>query len=145
MHCSSRRPRSRRAGVEAGVLDGDAGGGGQPDGQLLVGVGELGAAGLLYVPRACRLSPGCRAHIAFHGCNQQREKAGDVFARDTGYANWADANRLIVPFPQVNASAVRGYHQPTEDRAAEAGRAAASNYAVLMTAADAASPAISGR
>ena len=66
----------------------------------------LGGAGLLYVPRACRLSPGCRAHIAFHGCNQQRERAGDVFARDTGYANWADANRLIVLFPQVSASAV---------------------------------------
>ena len=66
----------------------------------------LAAAGLLYVPRLCRLSPGCRAHIVFHGCNQQREKAGDAFARDTGYANWADANRLILLFPQVSASAV---------------------------------------
>ncbi len=66
----------------------------------------LGAVGLLYAPRTCRLSPGCRAHIVFHGCNQQREKVGDAFARDTGYANWADANRLVLLFPQVSASAV---------------------------------------
>lgn len=66
----------------------------------------LGTAGLLYVTRSCRLTPGCRVHIVFHGCNQQREKLGDAFARDTGYANWADANRLVLLFPQVSASAV---------------------------------------
>lgn len=63
----------------------------------------LGDAGIVYVPRACRASRGCRVHIAFHGCNQQRAKAGDAFVKDTGYANWADANRLIVLFPQVTA------------------------------------------
>jgi poly(3-hydroxybutyrate) depolymerase len=41
-------------------------------------------------------------HIVFHGCNQQRAKAGDAFVKDTGFANWADANRLIVLFPQVD-------------------------------------------
>jgi len=66
----------------------------------------LGTAGLLYVPRACRPGAGCRVHIVFHGCNQQRDKAGDAFARDTGYANWADANHLILLFPQVSAGAV---------------------------------------
>jgi hypothetical protein len=66
----------------------------------------LGAAGLLYLPRTCRPGAACRVHIVFHGCNQQREKLGDAFARDTGYANWADGNRLILLFPQVSASAV---------------------------------------
>jgi hypothetical protein len=63
----------------------------------------LDAAGMVYVPRTCRTSRGCRVHIAFHGCNQQRTKAGDAFVKDTGFANWADANRLIVLFPQVSA------------------------------------------
>jgi hypothetical protein len=66
----------------------------------------LAASALLYVPRACRSGAGCRVHVAFHGCNQQREKVGDAFARDTGYANWADANRMLVLFPQVSAGAV---------------------------------------
>lgn len=64
----------------------------------------LDDAGVAYVPRACRASQGCRVHVVFHGCNQQRVKAGDAFSKDTGYANWADANRLIVLFPQVSAS-----------------------------------------
>jgi poly(3-hydroxybutyrate) depolymerase len=66
----------------------------------------LGTTGLLYVPRACRSTPGCRVHIVFHGCNQQREKLGDAFARDTGYANWADANQIVLLFPQVSTAAV---------------------------------------
>jgi hypothetical protein len=66
----------------------------------------LDTTGLLYVPRACRSGSGCRVHIVFHGCNQQREKVGDTFARDTGYANWADANRMLVLFPQVSVGAV---------------------------------------
>ena len=62
----------------------------------------LADAGVVYVPRACRTSAGCRVHIVFHGCNQQRAKTGDAFIKDTGFANWADANRLIVLFPQVS-------------------------------------------
>jgi poly(3-hydroxybutyrate) depolymerase len=61
----------------------------------------LADTGVVYVPRSCRTSSGCRVHIVFHGCNQQRAKAGDAFMKDTGFANWADANRLIVLFPQV--------------------------------------------
>jgi hypothetical protein len=86
----------------------------QPAGEFLVFdqrefVRDLGGhglddAGVAYIPRACRAGPGCRVHIVFHGCNQQRGKAGDAFIKDTGYANWADANRLIVLFPQVSAS-----------------------------------------
>jgi len=66
----------------------------------------LDDAGVVYVPRSCRPGAGCRVHIVFHGCNQQRSKAGDAFIKDTGFANWADANRLIVLFPQVTTSTV---------------------------------------
>ncbi len=65
----------------------------------------LGDTGLAYVPRACR-TPGCRVHVVFHGCNQHLGKLGETFARDTGFANWAERNRLIVLFPQTASSPV---------------------------------------
>lgn len=57
--------------------------------------------GLVYVPEACEANAGCRVHIAYHGCGQNRTFVGDAFARDSGYARWADANNLIVLFPQT--------------------------------------------
>jgi hypothetical protein len=66
----------------------------------------LADAGVVYVPRTCRGSAGCRVHIVFHGCAQNRAKIGDAFVKDTGFARWADANRLIVLFPQARPSTV---------------------------------------
>ena len=57
--------------------------------------------GLIYVPVSCRETGGCRVHIAFHGCGQNRTFVGDAFARDAGYARWADSNNIIVLFPQT--------------------------------------------
>lgn len=86
----------------------------KPDGQLQVFDQEaftkdlsnhgLSDEGLVYVPRACRTTGGCRVHIAFHGCGQNRTFVGDAFARDSGFARWADTNRLIVLFPQTAAT-----------------------------------------
>jgi len=71
-------------------------------------LGDHGLAdeGVAYVPKACAATAKCRVHIAFHGCAQNRPSVGDAFARDTGFARWADTNRLIVLFPQVEASAL---------------------------------------
>ncbi len=55
---------------------------------------------VVYVPPACR-SGGCRVHVAFHGCQQNRSEVKMRFIRDTGYARWADANDLIVLYPEV--------------------------------------------
>jgi len=57
--------------------------------------------GVVFVPEACENAPGCRVHVAFHGCQQSRALVGDAFVKDTGYARWAGANRMIVLFPQV--------------------------------------------
>lgn len=57
--------------------------------------------GVAYIPKSCRDRPGCRVHIAYHGCAQNREKAGEVFIKQTGYARWADTNRIIVLYPQT--------------------------------------------
>lgn len=62
--------------------------------------------GVVYVPPSCRASPGCALHVVFHGCGQHRAKIGDVFVRESGFARWADSNRLIVLFPQVRPATV---------------------------------------
>lgn len=73
-----------------------------------VGDGSTGLAetGVVYVPKPCRETPGCRVHIAFHGCAQNCETVGDAFIRELGFARWADTNRLIILFPQVAASPI---------------------------------------
>jgi poly(3-hydroxybutyrate) depolymerase len=44
--------------------------------------------------------------IAFHGCSQNRETVGDAFIKESGFARWADTNRLIILFPQIAASPI---------------------------------------
>lgn len=67
---------------------------------------DLGADGMddkgaVYIPKACREHAGCRIHVAYHGCAQNRSKVGDAFIKKTGFARWADTNDLIVLFPQT--------------------------------------------
>jgi poly(3-hydroxybutyrate) depolymerase len=62
------------------------------------GLSDLGIA---YVPKACADGGACRVHVAFHGCGQNRSFVGEVFARDSGFARWADTNNLVVLFPQT--------------------------------------------
>jgi poly(3-hydroxybutyrate) depolymerase len=66
----------------------------------------LAAEGVAYVPASCADRPGCRVHIAFHGCLQSRTmpEVGDRFIEDTGYLPLADANRLVILFPQTDAA-----------------------------------------
>jgi len=64
----------------------------------------LASEGVVYVPGSCRAAPGCRVHIAFHGCAQSREMVGDAFVAGSGLWKWADTNRLVVLFPQVGTS-----------------------------------------
>lgn len=65
----------------------------------------MAATGVVFVPDACTSSSGCRVHVAFHGCRQNRSEAGDAFTDKAGYNRWAAANRLIVLYPQAAASA----------------------------------------
>ncbi|MFA5954993.1 poly(3-hydroxybutyrate) depolymerase [Hyphomicrobium sp.] len=67
---------------------------------------ELAETGVVYVPKSCTETPGCRVHIAFHGCAQNREAIGDTFIKESGFARWADTNRIIVLFPQVANSPI---------------------------------------
>jgi poly(3-hydroxybutyrate) depolymerase len=59
--------------------------------------------GVVYVPPSCAEQAGCRVHIALHGCQQSREAVGDTFIKESGYAEIADQNRLVILFPQAKA------------------------------------------
>jgi len=62
--------------------------------------------GLLFVPKDCAAGEPCRAHVAFHGCGQGAGFIGRSFARQAGYNRWADANRIVVLYPQAASSAI---------------------------------------
>jgi hypothetical protein len=58
----------------------------------------------LYVPESCAQGAACGVHVAIHGCSQSSEFVGDAFAAGAGFNEWADANALLVLYPQVNSS-----------------------------------------
>jgi poly(3-hydroxybutyrate) depolymerase len=66
----------------------------------------LAPEGVVYVPPACASDKGCRLHIVLHGCKQARESVGEAFIEKSGFARWADTNRLVILFPQIAGSVV---------------------------------------
>ena len=44
-------------------------------------------------------------HVVLHGCQQDAGTIGRLFVEQTGYNAWADANRIIVLYPQTKVSA----------------------------------------
>lgn len=69
----------------------------------------LDTTGYAYVPAACRRET-CRIHVAFHGCRQGAALVGDHFYRRAGYNEVADANNIIVLYPQVRTSQFYPYN-----------------------------------
>lgn len=58
--------------------------------------------GYVYVPSACEgPDAGCRLHVALHGCEQSASQIGETFVRHAGYNEWAEANRIVVLYPQA--------------------------------------------
>jgi hypothetical protein len=62
--------------------------------------------GFVFVPQDCAAGKPCRLHVAFHGCRQGSGFVGRAFARDAGYNRWADANRIVVLYPQAAKSLI---------------------------------------
>jgi poly(3-hydroxybutyrate) depolymerase len=66
---------------------------------------SLDESAYLYVPATCenasQSGAKCRLHVAFHGCEQYVDKIHDLFFRNAGYNAWADANHIIVLYPQA--------------------------------------------
>jgi len=58
--------------------------------------------GFIYVPEICQSREyACKLHVAFHGCQQGRSFIDDKYARYSGYLEVADANAMIILFPQI--------------------------------------------
>lgn len=62
---------------------------------------SLAETGYVYVPESCRAGATCRLHMALHGCRQHVSAIGDKFYTLAGYNEWAEANDIIILYPQA--------------------------------------------
>ncbi len=66
---------------------------------------DLMESSYLYVPAACGGGgEACALHLVLHGCGQSAETVGTAFIEQSGYIPWAEANRIVLAFPQVEKS-----------------------------------------
>ncbi|MBL0123934.1 MAG: hypothetical protein IPP88_14810 [Betaproteobacteria bacterium] len=65
----------------------------------------MAATGWVFVPKACASGATCRLHVALHGCKQNTADIGQEFVRNAGYNRWADANNIVVLYPQTSQKA----------------------------------------
>ena len=73
---------------------------------------SMNPTGYAFVPDECDEGAPCRVHVAFHGCRQQVARIGERFYRYSGYNEWAEANRLIVLYPQATNSDLPPVYNP---------------------------------
>lgn len=60
----------------------------------------------LYVPPQChQAGQSCKAHLVLHGCAQSSAQIGTTFIEQSGYLAWAEANNIVLAFPQVAPAA----------------------------------------
>ncbi len=57
--------------------------------------------GHVYVPKACAEGAQCKLHVALHGCGQTSDDIQDAYYSHAGYNGWAEANNIIVLYPQA--------------------------------------------
>jgi len=65
------------------------------------GAAGMDDAAFVYIPADCAAGSLCRLHVALHGCKQGREVLGSDYATLTGYNGWAEANGIVVLYPQA--------------------------------------------
>lgn len=73
---------------------------------------SMGRVGHVYVPQACAAGATCRLHVVFHGCKQYEEEIGDAFYTGAGYNEWAEANNIVVLYPQTTALSYKWFPWP---------------------------------
>ena len=73
----------------------------------------LDSSAWVYVPADCAKGAACRLHVALHGCRQGQSYVplkplpgggvyfGTTFVEHAGYNRWADANRIVMLYPQA--------------------------------------------
>lgn len=71
---------------------------------------SMSDTGYVYIPKQCQSGSDCSIHVVFHGCEQGAEVIGDQYYATTGYNELADANDLIMLYPQVSPSDAKPYN-----------------------------------
>ena len=59
--------------------------------------------GVIYVPSACADGDECTLHIHLHGCLTAMEFQGDYYYTNAGFNEVAEANNLIILYPQIGS------------------------------------------
>lgn len=78
----------------------------------LPGAAEAGLSdtAYLFVPPACANDEqNCALHLVLHGCAQSAVTVGTDFIQQSGYLSWAEANNIVVAFPQVVPGTLNPY------------------------------------
>ncbi len=64
----------------------------------------------LFVPDDCNSKQqSCALHLVLHGCAQSSAQIGTAFIDQSGYLPWAQANNIVLAFPQVAGGASNPY------------------------------------
>ncbi|MCF4009724.1 extracellular catalytic domain type 2 short-chain-length polyhydroxyalkanoate depolymerase [Rheinheimera sp. UJ63] len=71
--------------------------------------GQLAQYGYVYIPQSCAAGQRCDLHISFHGCRQDASQIGEAYLRQTGLNDYAEANQLVVLYPQVEKSTLNPF------------------------------------
>jgi len=67
--------------------------------------------GYVYVPKTCvenrngSRANACKLHVALHGCLMNPGIIQDKFAVNSGLNTWAEANGIVILYPQANVVA----------------------------------------
>jgi len=65
---------------------------------------SMDSTGWLFVPQNCTNGQSCRLVVALHGCLQYQGMIQQQFVQKSGINEWADANNIIVLYPQATSS-----------------------------------------
>lgn len=66
---------------------------------------SMADTGYIYIPEVCK-NKECKVHLVLHGCDQDYIETLGAVVYHTGYIEWAEANDMIVLFPQAAVSLV---------------------------------------
>jgi len=71
---------------------------------------SLNPTGFAYIPSACYNGASCKLHVFVHGCEMGEGDIGNVVANNTGLNQWAEANNIVVLYPQAMRSSTIPYN-----------------------------------
>jgi hypothetical protein len=68
---------------------------------------SMGDTGYVYIPPQC-YSAKCHLHVHLHGCEQGKDYlGGSSYVSQTGLNEWAEANNIVILYPQVAPNALK--------------------------------------